>query len=192
MDACPRGKGVSRTLWLAESFLDAYRASYPAHEVRVHRVSEMGLMPLDGCTLARRESLIEAMEWSHPMFAPARDFIRARNILVAAPYWDLSFPAAFKVYVECIFIRELTFRYQNDEPIGLCAARRVLYLTTAGDKIGGQNLGAAYVEATFRMLGIPGFDCVCADGLDVAGANPRYILESAAARVRQAARAFGA
>ena len=47
VDACPRGIGASRTLKLAESFLDAYGKSHPSDTVRVHCVSQMELAPLN-------------------------------------------------------------------------------------------------------------------------------------------------
>jgi len=190
VDACPRGRGVSRTLELADAFVDAYRESHPGAKIVTHRACKMGLVPVHGDSLARREALIDAAEWSHPAFAPARDFMRARNIIVAAPYWDLSFPAMLKTYIEWIFIREMTFRYENDAPLGLCAGKRALYLTTAGGVIGDTNLGAVYVKETFRMLGIPRFDCIQADRLDMAGIDARHALEAAMDRARHMASTF--
>lgn len=179
IDACPRGKGVSRTLMLADAFLKAYCEANPGAELFVHQPLRMELAPLDGGALARREALIDAAEWSHPIFAAARDFRAAKRIVVAAPYWDLSFPAALKVYIEHIFVRELTFRYENDQPIGLCAARRALYITTAGGMIGANDFGAAYLRAAFEMLGIGGFDAIRAEGIDMSEADTGAILGAA-------------
>ena len=40
------------------------------------------------------------MDFADPAYAPARQFAEADIIVVAAPYWDLSFPAILKAYFE--------------------------------------------------------------------------------------------
>ena len=46
--------------------------------------------------LATRDALREKEAYDSPMFALAREFAAAEKIVVAAPYWDLSFPAVLK------------------------------------------------------------------------------------------------
>lgn len=190
IEASPRGRGVSRTLLLADAFMDAFGRAWPDAQIVRHDVAAMGLEAVDGPLLARREALIDRRAFDDPLFAPARDFARADAIVVTAPYWDLMFPAMLKVYVEHIFIRELTFRYENDRPIGLCRARRALFLTTAGSPIGGYDFGTDYLRATFGMLGIGQVDSVAAEGLDLAGADAEGLLAAARARAIAAAEAF--
>lgn len=187
VDACPRGEGVSRTLAVAGEFLRAFRFAAPDACVITHRLDEMGLVPLTGRSLAEREARIDARDFSHAMFAPARDFARADTIVIAAPYWDLLFPAALKVYIEHMFIRELTFRYIDDKPVGLCAARRALFITTAGGKIAALNFGERYLRAALGMLGIARFDAIALEGIDMQGADTCVALADGARR----ARAFG-
>lgn len=181
INACPRGPGRSRTLLVADAFLSAHAAAYPQARVRVHDVAALGLAPVDGPALERREALIDAAAWADPLFAPARAFQAADGLLIAAPYWDLMFPAMLKAYIEHVFIRELTFRYVRDEPVGLCAARRALFLTTAGSPIGRQSFGSDYLRATLSMLGVGRFDSIAAEGLDLAGADAEAIVARAAA-----------
>lgn len=182
IDASPRGSGVSRTLALAGAFFDALKHETPNIPIRHHRLSHMRLMPIDGEMLARREALIDARSWQDALFDPARDFVSTDSLVIAAPYWDLMFPSILKVYIEHIFIRELTFRYRGDQPIGLCRARRALYLTTAGSPMGDNDFGGAYLRATLSMLGIQRFDSVCAEGLDLQGADVQAIMAAACAK----------
>lgn len=190
IDACPRGACTSRTLQLADAFLDAYRAANPDAEIVQYHLPQMLLAPVGGEVLAPREALIDERAWDHPIFAPARDFAEADRIVVAAPYWDLMFPSVLKVYIEHIFIRELTFCYRDDQPVGLCRARRALYITTAGSPIGAADFGTDYLRATFAMLGIRRFDAVKAEGLDIQGADVAGILQEAQARAEALALAF--
>lgn len=182
IDASPRGEGVSRTLALADAFFAALLRRQPDAKIVTRRVSDLGLSALDGGSLAMREALIDRRAWDAPVFRAARAFQAADSLVIAAPYWDLMFPAALKVYLEHVFIREMTFRYENDAPIGLCRARRALFLTTAGSPVANQNFGADYLRAALAMLGIPRFDSIRAEGLDIAGADVRTLLDEAKAR----------
>lgn len=190
IEASPRGRGVSRTLMLADAFLSAFESAWPDVTIMRHEVAAMDLAAVDGNLLARREALIDGRAFENPLFAPARDFAGADAIVVAAPYWDLMFPAMLKVYIEHIFIRELTFRYVDDMPIGLCRARRALLLTTAGSPIGGLDFGTDYLRATFGMLGIGQMDSIAAEGLDLAGADVDGILAAAQAQAAAMAKTF--
>ena len=60
------------------------------------------------------------------MFELARQFAAADQIVIAAPYWDLSFPAALKQYFEQINVLGITFAYTPEGvPKGLCRARKL-------------------------------------------------------------------
>lgn len=110
--------------------------------------------------------------------------------MVAAPYWDFMFPSMLKVYIEHIFVRELTFRYQNGRSIGLCRAGRAAFLTTAGSPIGSLDFGADYLRAALAVLGIPRLDTVRAEGLDLEGADVSDIMKTAAHEAQSLARRF--
>ena len=94
VDACPRGEGLSRTLKLLDAFLQGYQG-----ERQLLRLAGCSLIPYDGAMVERREALIQAGRTQDPMFDLARQFAQADQILIAAPYWDLSFPSALKVYI---------------------------------------------------------------------------------------------
>ena len=56
-----------------------------------------------------------------PVFALARQFSEAETIVIEAPFWALSFPAALKQYLEQINAVGITFKYSEvGIPIGLC------------------------------------------------------------------------
>lgn len=67
------------------------------------------------------------------MFRYAKQFAYADTIIIAAPYWDLSFPSMLKVYIENIYVTGIVSKYGKDGvPIGLCKASELTYVTTAG------------------------------------------------------------
>ena len=62
--------------------------------------------------------------------------LKADIIVIAAPYWDLSFPAQLKDYIERVNAVGVTFDYdQEGIPYGLCRAKKLVYITTAGGNI---------------------------------------------------------
>ena len=191
VNACLRGAD-SRTLRLCEAFWQAAEA----HGVQPECVelAALQLAPYSAEDAAERERRIEAEDWAAPCFRLARQLAEADFVLVGAPYWDLMFPAALKVYLEHVCARNVTFRYREDGALlGLCRAPRAVYLTTAGGPIGTNDFGTAYLRAVLGMLGIPKLDAVRAEGLDIAGNDAEAILQPAMAQARRLAdEAFGA
>lgn len=190
LDACPRGPQRSRTHGLCEAFLSEVTNANPAIAVERAVLREMDLKPLYGEQIDRRDSLINSGQFGDERFAPARQFAEADAVLIGAPYWDLSFPAALKVYLEHIFVRDLCFRYEDDRPVGLCRAKRALYITTAGGPILRPDVGEEYLRAALTMLGIERLDAIGAEMLDVLGVDVRAVLAEAEVRVRAAAKEF--
>ena len=121
----------------------------------------------------------------NPMFAPAREMSRADLVVVAAPYWDLSFPAALKIYLEWASVLGITFHY-TDQGIqeGLCRADHLVYVTTAGGVIGDKNFGFDYLQGLGEMFGIPNAHLLSAQGLDIWGNDPQALLNQAKEQAR--------
>ena len=135
VNACIRPD--SRTLLLAQEVLRQLDG-----EIEEVRVSEENLLPLNRELLEKRNELLAARDFSAPMFAYARQFASADEIVIAAPYWDLSFPSVLRIYLEHITITGITFQYSPEGiPEGLCRAERMIYVTTAGGPIGGRHTG---------------------------------------------------
>ena len=120
-------------------------------------------------------------DFTDPAYAPARQFAEADTIVVAAPYWDLSFPAILKAYFEQVNVLGLTFEYTDDGfPRGLCRAKKQIYVTTAGGPIISDEYGYGYVRALAQgFYGIADVCQVKAEGLDVIGADVGAILNKA-------------
>ena len=121
------------------------------------------------------------MDFADPAYAPARQFAEADIIVVAAPYWDLSFPAILKAYFEQVNVLGLTFEYTEEGfPRGLCKARKLIYVTTAGGPIISDEYGYGYVKSLAQgFYGIADVCQVKAERLDVIGADVEGILNKA-------------
>lgn len=164
----------SRTLELARYFVGKCTGS-----IKELNLAEENLTPIDGALLAKRDELIVKGDFSHDMFCLARDFAAADTVIIAAPYWDLSFPSLVKIYLEWVSVCGIAFRYDNGLPIGLCRAKQLVYITTAGGKIY-QNLGFDYVKALAEGLyGIKSVVQFGAEELDIYGADVDGIMSNA-------------
>ena len=94
------------------------------------------------------------------MFEPARQFAAADKLVIAAPFWDMSFPAILKIYLERISVTDLTFGYSEEGAmVGLCRASKLLYITTRGGNYAGTPMETAtpVLKALCTMYGIPEF-----------------------------------
>lgn len=178
IDACARRE--SRTRGLAKRYLEG-----TGEAATVCDLSLAAWPETDEAFLRMRDECVARNDFSSPIFQPARDFAAADEILIAAPYWDLSFPSVLKRYVEQINVRGVTFEYSPEGvPLGLCRARRLTYVTTAGGPILSDAFGFGYIEALAReFYHIPQIDQVKAEGLDLQGADVEGLLRRAEAQV---------
>ncbi len=99
---------------------------------------------------------------------------------IAAPYWDLSFPAILKQYLEHVCVVGLTFCYENDLPKGLCRAKKLYYVTTAGGRIVSEEYGFGYVKALANnFFGIHDCRLIKAENLDMFDSDADLIMKKA-------------
>ncbi len=180
VDACPRK--VSRTRELAETLLNHLNGE------KEHLIlSETDLPVMDEATLTLRDAAAKAQDFSAPPFRFARQFAAADAIVIAAPLWDLSFPALLKRYIELITVTGLTFKYsEKGIPVGLCQAKNLYYVTTSGGPILTPEFGYGYVKALATgMFGIPNCAFYSAEGLDIWGNDAGAILAEAKAKIEK-------
>ena len=145
------------------------------------RLEEMSFPAADEAFLQKRDALLAAGKFEDPLFAPARQFASADTIVIAAPYWDLSFPAALKQYIEQVNVVGITFEYTPEGfPRGLCRAKKLYYVMTAGGTYVPEEFGYGYVKALAQnFYGIQDVELIKAVGLDIIGADVNKIIGEA-------------
>lgn len=178
VNACVRKD--SRTAKLAKKLLARLDEPYEEiilEDIRFPVVSE--------AFLNKRDSLISAGNSQDPMFDLARQFKTAETIVIAAPYWDMSFPAILKQYLEQVNVVGITFKYSKDGvPVGLCRANRLIFVTTAGGCYVPDIYGFGYVrELAQNYYGIQEVLKIEASGLDIDGADIEKLMKDAEAAV---------
>ena len=149
--------------------------------VSVVRTGEICFPSMDEAFIDRRDSAVAAQDFSDPLFDLGKEFAAADTIVVAAPFWDLSFPSSLKQYFEQINIPHVTFYYDEQGiPRGLCRAKKLYYVTTAGGPIFNAEYGFGYIrELAQTFYGIPDVEMIKAENLDIIGADVEGILREA-------------
>lgn len=175
VDCCIRGDDSA-----TRKYYQAYLQARGATDVVKVELAQLPLRPLDQAMLHKRDLLCAQGDFGHEMFHLAWQFKQAEEILLAAPFWDLSFPALLKVYLEWVCVNGVTFGYTADGRCqGYCRARQLHYFSTCGGFCGGRNLGFEYVQALAAMLGIEQSIPYIAEGLDIDPSRREAVLDKA-------------
>ena len=190
VDCCISQRGEeSRTRTLAMAYLEAYMNHHPEAELETVSPEELlALAPFDVEMLNEREVLARNGEFDDQIFDMARQFAEADAVVVAAPYWDMSYPAALKTYIEHISAVGLTYHYEMDGVHGDCKAEHLVYLTSGGDFEHEDSVGVVHWRQLCGLFGIPRFDYVFAGGLDIDPAKTPELLAASCEIARKLAK----
>lgn len=171
LNACIRSN--SRTKRLADHLLN--QLDGPIEEVRLNEI-DFPVMKEE--FLDWRQEMIEKGDFSDPYFDHPKQFAKADTIVIAAPYWDMSFPAMVKSYFEHINIVGLTFNYNDQgQAYSMCHAKRLFYVMSAGGDNCPEAYGFGYIkELAQYFYQIPESIYFSARGLDIVGADQEEIL----------------
>lgn len=187
INSCIRDEETSRTFRLAHAFLDEYCAGGDVMLTEL-RLADEELPPVDMHALDVRDGKVQDEAVWGRMFRYANMFAGADTIVIAAPYWDMSFPAKLKLFFENACVNGITFRYTENGAMGQCRAQKLVYITTAGGFIGDYDFGFGYVQALCRgLFDIEKVYSLRAEMLDVDGVDVGAVLAKASDEARRLA-----
>ena len=127
IDACIRGE-ESRTRRIAAPIVEALSRRYA---VTSYKLADFPMEPLTAKTYAERAAGI-VPAWAREA---AKAVAEADRIVIAAPFWDMSFPALLRTFLEHISLYDITFTDNGRSCVGLCKCEKVMYITTRGMNI---------------------------------------------------------
>lgn len=172
VNACMRKD--SRTEKLAKEFL---AKKYEECDIKEVILKSLDIKPLTENDLILRDKDISKNCFDR--YPLASDFASADEIVIAAPFWDFSFPSLLKVYIENICVNNLTFSYDDKGvPKKLCKSDKLVYITTAGGFVSENPSVKIYLRELCDMFCVPELDFYCAQGLDVFPDRAEVILQS--------------
>ncbi|MBQ8831559.1 MAG: NAD(P)H-dependent oxidoreductase [Oscillospiraceae bacterium] len=172
INACVRKD--SRTLRLAKHLLSKLDG-----EITELNLEKENIQALTQDTLAYRDTCLHCGKFGDPMLSYANQFANAETIVIAAPFWDMSFPSSLKNYIEAITVSGVTFTYVNGIPKGLCKGKKLYFVSTCGGPFT-PDFGYNYIKTMAQgFYGIPETQLFTAEFLDVIGNDVEAILKAA-------------
>lgn len=169
IDACMRAG--SRTKRIAERIIEELSGRY---RIETIRLGEAKYPVVDNRILEERNN--GTVPKAHAELAGR--IAAADRIVIAAPFWDMSFPSALKVFFENMSLFGITFDSNDKECYGLCKAEKVMYITTRGMDIStGDPLEQAtpYIRALSHLWGWGELTVISAQNMDYS--SPEEIEE---------------
>ena len=166
IDACIR-EDESRTKRIADPIVKALGKKY---DVQRFALNDMDLEIVQRDLIRKRlNGMINAtvMSWAETV----RD---ADRIVIAAPFWDMSIPAALKNFIELCSILDVTFKTNDKTCYGNCKAEKLLFITTRGMDIPTGDVreqATSYLKALSWLWGIGPMQVVSAQNMDYASVD---------------------
>ena len=190
IDCCIR-REHSRSKALADHFIGELQKK-EEYEIETLCLMDENLSYFSEGFFLQRERLLEQGNFDHPRFRYAHQFAAADKIVIAAPFWDLSFPALLKVYIENLCVDGITVHTDEQGLHGLCKADHMVFLTARGGiyKDSDMEQGSRYLEQMAGFFGIEKYDCVAAEGLDIGAWPVEELMDQAKAQATEVAKTF--
>ncbi|MGM9735072.1 MAG: NAD(P)H-dependent oxidoreductase [Candidatus Cryptobacteroides sp.] len=160
IDSCMREE--SRTKVILEAAKAVLSERY---EIETIDVNALALPPVTPETLKERT----AGKVPEETVAIARKIASADRIVIATPFWDMSFPSVLKAFFENLSLYNVTFTDDGTTCTGICRCRKVLYITTRGMNIPTgdyRDQGSSYLKALSSLWGLGEVITVAAWNLD--------------------------
>lgn len=161
IDACIRDE-LSRTKKIANPIINKLKEKF---DVTTLLLNELNLQIVLKDEITRRNNKIipqEVLNWANLIK-------NADRIVISAPFWDMSIPAALKNFLELCSIFDVTFSSNEKTCYGLCKASNLLFITTRGMNIKtGDSLEQAtpYIKALSWLWGIKNVEVLAAENFD--------------------------
>ena len=192
--ANPKPKGSSRTLRISHAFVEEYKKSHPED-----KVIELDLYKEDIGFLNSESVLMHNVQpgegREHPQLKYAYQFLEADKVVIAAPFWNLSFPAIIKAYLDYVTVSGITFQYTSQGPVGQCQGKKAIHIVTRGgeysqEPLASLELGDRYLKTLFNFLGFDEYSTMAIENMDRTNTDVEAVLDAASEEAQKKARAF--
>lgn len=169
---------------LADLFVNDFRKKYG--EVRVV-TRDLAVEPVPALTLERfqafgsepgeRTAEVQSiLDYSDALIA---ELFAADVILLAAPMYNFTIPAALHNYFDHVARAGVTFRYTENGPEGLIRDKEVVVLVTRGGNYGADHSQSEHLRQMLAFIGLQNARFVYAEGLAISEESREKSLAAA-------------
>lgn len=167
--ANPKSDEKSNTFNISNQFIEAYSEKNPDDTIISLDLCKEEITPLT-------EEMVFNMFQNENSIVKvyAEQFAKADKYVIAAPMWNLSFPAILKCYIDYIVYKDITFKYTEKGAVGLLSDqdKKVVHIVTRGGFYTDGNLvnyefGDKYLKGILGFLGIHDVETIVLEGTNV-------------------------
>ncbi len=156
VDSCIRKN--SKTRMVLNSFLSRLSNDYLVEKIYLN--NNDSLIPLNDEILDKRNKDIINKEFNSTYYDFAKKLKECDIVIIAAPFYDLTFPSVLKIFIEQTLISNLTFVDTENGVKGIINCNKMIYITVRGMECNDYNnidVGTQYLKGYCNMLNIQKF-----------------------------------
>ncbi|AQS60005.1 FMN-dependent NADH-azoreductase [Desulforamulus ferrireducens] len=153
--ANPKPDNASYTFRMSEAFIKAYQEQNPGDKIITLDLYKEDLRPLNAEMLGQMFAGQDCV-----MRKYAEQFAAADKYVIAAPMWNLSFPAILKMYFDYVMLAGVTFKYTEQGPVGLLTpGKKAAHITARGGlysqgPTAQLEMGDRYIRTILGFMGV--------------------------------------
>lgn len=168
-----KNEGESRTFKVSDSFVEEYKKNNPEDEIITLDLYKENIDFLRADDLGKLFGPKDEESKNNSILKYAYQFADADKYIIAAPMWNLSFPAILKAYIDYVSVSGITFKYTAEGPVGLLNNKKAVHIVSRG---GGYDnspyeMEDRYLRTILGFFGIKDIETIAIDNLDVIGVN---------------------
>lgn len=172
-----------------QSFIDSYKAANPDHDV-VHIDLYNTFIPLiDSDVFSGWGKLQSGEEFAklseteqqkvNRLNELSDQFAAADKYVFVTPFWNFSFPAVMKAYIDAVAVAGKAFKYTAEGAVGLLTDKKALHIQARGGyysegPAAELELGNRYLKQIMNFTGVPSYEELIIEGHN---ANPEKAEE---------------
>lgn len=187
-----KNEGESRTFKVSDSFVEEYKKNNPEDEIIILELYKENIDFLRADDLGKLFGPKDEESKNNSILKYAYQFADADKYIIAAPMWNLSFPAILKAYIDYVSVSGITFKYTAEGPVGLLNNKKAVHIVSRG---GGYDnspyeMGDRYLRTILGFFGIKDIETIAIDNLDVMGVNVEKKVEEGIEKAISLAKKF--
>ncbi|EOU2040331.1 MAG: FMN-dependent NADH-azoreductase [Clostridium perfringens] len=187
-----KNEGESRTFKVSDSFVEEYKKNNPEDEIITLDLYKENIDFLRADDLGKLFGPKDEESKNNSILKYAYQFADADKYIIAAPMWNLSFPAILKAYIDYVSVSGITFKYTAEGPVGLLNNKKAVHIVSRG---GGYDnspyeMGDRYLRTILGFFGIKDIGTIAIDNLDVIGVNVEEKVEEGIKKAISLAKKF--
>ncbi|EHK2441255.1 FMN-dependent NADH-azoreductase [Clostridium perfringens] len=187
-----KNEGESRTFKVSDSFVEEYKKNNPEDEIITLDLYKENIDFLRADDLGKLFGPKDEESKNNSILKYAYQFADSDKYIIAAPMWNLSFPAILKAYIDYVSVSGITFKYTAEGPVGLLNNKKAVHIVSRG---GGYDnspyeMGDRYLRTILGFFGIKDIETIAIDNLDVMGVNVEKKVEEGIEKAISLAKKF--